>query len=134
MQAVIVGGGPIAYALARRLIDGRNEVTLVIDTFEVAEDMALEFPAALVIKGNGVDERSLKDAQAGESDALFAVHDDDSHNMAACLLAKERFGVENVVALATSCDDKRTFKALGIKTVCTPDLVVDALIDHPDGR
>ena len=130
MQVVVVGGGSIARTLGRRLAEANHEVAFVIERLDDAEEFALDFPSSLVIKGSGTDERSLRNAGASEADLLFAVHADDSHNMASCLLAKERFGVAETVALAATCDDKPTFRALGISSVCVPDVVTDTLLAH----
>ncbi len=130
MQVLVVGGGAIARSVGKRLTDANHEVAFVIERLDDAEEFALDFPSSLVIKGSGTDERSLKSAGASQADLLLAVHGDDSHNMASCLLAKERFGVAETVALAASCDDKPAFRALGISSVCVPDVVTDTLLAH----
>jgi Trk K+ transport system NAD-binding subunit len=101
----------------------------VVDEVHIAEDLASRFPRALVIMGSASDERVLKAARATEADALFAVDEDDSHNMVACLLAKQQFSIEHVVALAAHCEDKPAFSALEILNVCAPEVVVGALVD-----
>lgn len=130
MQVVVVGANAIARTLGQRLIEAQHEIAFVIERLDDAEEFALDFPSALVIRGSGTDDRSLRSAGAAEAQLLLAVHDDDSHNMAACLLAKERFGVPETVALAASCEDKPTFRALGISSVCVPDVVSDTLLAH----
>lgn len=130
MQVVVVGSGAIARTLGQRLTDANHQVAFVIEKLDDAEEFALDFPAALVIRGSGTDERSLRSAGAAEARLLLAVHDDDSHNMASCLLAKEQFGIPETVALAASCQDTPTFRALGISSVCVPDVVSDTLLAH----
>jgi Trk K+ transport system NAD-binding subunit len=100
----------------------------VIDAPSLAEDMACRFPKSLVIQGSGSDGHALQDARASQADMLFAVDEDDSRNMVACLIAKQRFSIKHVVALASACEDKPAFSALEIVSICAPDVVVDALV------
>jgi trk system potassium uptake protein TrkA len=128
MQTIIVGSGPVADALTRRLTESDHQVSRVVDEVHIAEDLASRFPRALVVLGSGSDERALRAARAAEADVLFAVDEDDSHNMVACLLAKQQFSIEHVVALAAQCEDKPAFSALDILNVCAPEVVVSALV------
>lgn len=129
MYVIIVGSGPVARSLGRRFTKNGNQIAFVIDDTHEAEQMADRFPRALVIRGSGADEVALEHARAQDCDAFFAVGEDDSQTMVACLLARERFEIEHVVALAVDCEHAPAFAALGIHSVCGPDVVVDALVE-----
>lgn len=128
MNVIIVGAGSVAQGLAQRLTEEDHQVALIIENTQAAEQLAAQFPRALVIRGPGTDEMALKHAQAQDCDAFFAVEDNDSHAMVACLLARERFKIPCVVALSTACEDSPAFSALSINCVCGPDVLVDALL------
>jgi trk system potassium uptake protein TrkA len=128
VYAIVVGAGPTAQELADRLRAGGHQIAFVISNAEAVERMAVRFPTALVIRGTGTDEATLRDAGADECDALFALDDDDSHTMVACLLARERFHVKHVVALATACEDMPAFSALSIMSVCAPEVLAENLL------
>lgn len=129
MYVIIVGSGLVARSLGRRLSMGGNQIAFVVEDTREAEQMADRFPRALVIRGSGADEVALQHARAEDCDALFAVSEDDSQTMVACLLARERFGIEHVVALALDCEHVPAFAALNIHSVCGPDVVVEALVE-----
>lgn len=128
MNVIIVGAGRVAQTLARKMSDQGHELTLVVESTDIADQMAVRFPRALVIRGSGTSESALQDARAQECHAFYAVDEDDSHTMVACLLARDRFHVKNIVALASACEDLPAFSALDINSVCAPDVVVDALL------
>ena len=128
MYAIIVGAGVVAQALASRISEDGGQLALVVESHEAAEQLADEFPRALVIHGSGTDETALRDARAQECDAFYAVEEDDSRTIVACLLARERFNIPRVVALSSACQDAPAFSALSINTVCEPSVVVDALL------
>ncbi|MHB9002556.1 MAG: NAD-binding protein [Coriobacteriia bacterium] len=128
MNVIIVGAGRVAQTLARKMSDEGHELTLVVESTEIADQMAVRFPRALVIRGSGTSESVLRDARAQDCDAFYAVDEDDSHTMVACLLARDRFHIKNIVALASACEDLPAFTALEINSVCGPDVLVDALL------
>jgi len=129
MHAIIVGSGAVASSLASRLIEAHHTIAFVVEDALEAERIACDQPQALVIRGSSANEHTLVDALARDAAALYAVTQDDSHNMVAALLAKERFHIDRVVALARSCDDVSVFEALGIRSICEPQVVVDALVN-----
>lgn len=118
----------MAQTLARRMSDEGHELALVVESTDVADQMSVRFPRALVIRGSGTSESALRDACAHECNTLYAVDEDDSHTMVACLLARNQFHVKNIVALASACEDLPAFSALSINTICAPDILVDALV------
>lgn len=128
MYVIIVGAGPVAQTLARRVTDEGHELALIVENVEIAEQMADRFPRALVIRGTGTDEAALRHARGQECDAFFAVDEDDSRTMVACLLARDRFNMKRVVALSSCCEDEPAFSALSIDNVCAPEVLVNALM------
>lgn len=127
MYAIIAGGGAVARALADRLIRSNCDLAFIIEDRRTAEEIADSYPASLVIQGAPGSDSAMRDARAASADVLFAVSDDDTHNIVNSLMAKERYSINDVVALASTCADVPAFAALGIGSVCLPAVVADLL-------
>ncbi len=128
MYAVVVGDGGTAEAVVERLIGEGSDVGIVAS--KRAEEMAARFTRALVIRGSGSDLESLAAAGAREADTLFALADEEAVNLAACVEARQVFGVDRVVAVCVGEDNCPAFRALGVDVVVTSVLVADALLDR----
>ena len=130
MYLLIAGGGKVGSNLARGLIRGGHEVTLIEqrrDRFERLED---EFEHQ-VQRGDATELHVLEHAGlARPPDIVLALTGDDEDNMVICQLAKEKYGVPKVIARVNDPRNQAHFDLLGISpTVCATSSIM-ALVEH----
>jgi trk system potassium uptake protein TrkA len=96
-RVMLVGGGHIGAALARRL-EREHHVKVIERHPERAEEIAEELEKAIVLIGDGADENLLREEAIESTDAFCAVTNDDEANILSSMLAK-RLGARKVIAL-----------------------------------
>jgi trk system potassium uptake protein TrkA len=97
MYVIIVGAGKVGWNLARELIGKDREVTLIErnhDRFRVVEQ-ELEH---VVQYGDATELWVLERAGIQRADLVIAVTGDDEDNILICQVAKEKYGVQRIVA------------------------------------
>ncbi|MEG1789029.1 MAG: Trk system potassium transporter TrkA [Oscillospiraceae bacterium] len=123
MNIVVIGAGRIGQALASRLSQEGNSIT-VIDN----DDEQLAFTGnnldVMPVLGNGADYDVQTRAEVGSADLLIAVTNDDAVNMLCCLTAK-KLGVKNTVARVSTMEYYRQMvflkDELGLSLVFNPE-------------
>ena len=130
MYVLIAGGGKIGANLARSLLRAGHEVTLVEqrrDRFERLED---EFEH-VVMNGDATELFVLERAGIQRPPSIVvAVTGDDEDNIVICQLAREKYGVEKVIARVNDPRNQVHFDLLGVSpTVCATSSIM-ALIEH----
>jgi trk system potassium uptake protein len=129
VYVLIVGAGKVGWNLARELIAKGNEVTVVESStrrYGVVEE-ELEHS---VQYGDGSELWVLERAGIERADLVIAVTGDDEDNILICQVAREKYGVERVVARCNNPRNLQHFELLGIKpTISATDLIL-RLIEH----
>jgi trk system potassium uptake protein len=130
MYAVVAGGGKVGANVARSLIRLGHEVTLIEqerDRFERLED---EFEHQ-VHRGDATELHVLERAGiARPPDIVLALTGDDEDNLVIAQLAREKYGVEQVIARVNDPRNQAHFDLLGISpTVCATSSIM-ALVEH----
>ncbi|MFL5910306.1 MAG: potassium channel family protein [Gaiellaceae bacterium] len=130
MYVIVAGGGKVGANVARSLIRLGHEVTLIEqerDRFERLED---EFEHQ-VQRGDATELHVLERAgMARPPDIVLALTGDDEDNLVIAQLAKEKYGVEQVIARVNDPRNQAHFDLLGISpTVCATSSIM-ALVEH----
>src|SRR5918994_1094007 len=97
LYVIIVGAGKVGWNLARELLDKGSEVTLIDndrDRFQTVEQ-ELEHN---VQYGDASELWVLERAGIQRADMVIAVTGDAEDNMLICQVAKEKYGVERIIA------------------------------------
>ncbi|HJC29593.1 MAG TPA: TrkA family potassium uptake protein [Candidatus Dietzia intestinipullorum] len=118
MKAIIMGCGRVGAALANDLGDAGHDV-VVIDRDPAAFDRLGRDFGGRTVTGVGFDRDVLTEAGAGRADAFAAVSSGDNSNIIAARVARERFGVERVIARIYDAGRAEVYERLGIPTVAT---------------
>jgi trk system potassium uptake protein len=130
MYVLIAGGGKVGSNLARTLIRAGHEVTLIEQRplrFDVLE---AEFEHQ-VHQGDATELFVLERAGIKRPpDIVVAVTGDDEDNMVICQLARERYGVEKVIARVNDLRNEPYFDLLGISPTVSATRSIMALIEH----
>ena len=112
MYVLIVGAGKVGWNLARELIEKGNEVTVVESDPRRYETVEEELEHS-VQYGDGSELWVLERAGIERADLVIAVTGDDEDNILICQVAREKYGVERVVARCNNPRNLQHFELLG---------------------
>ena len=129
MYTVVVGAGKVGWNLARELIAKGNELTLIeadrqrFGTVEEELEHAVQF-------GDGSELWVLERAGIERADMVIAVTGDDEDNILICQVAREKYGVERVIARCNNPRNLQHFELLGVKPAVSATDLILRLIEH----
>ena len=115
MRTIIVGGGRVGRALAKRL-ENRGEFVIIIERDEAELERARE-EGFTVRLGDGTEAGVLQDAGIDEAKTVVAATADDDRNLLVCQLARSKFGVENVYSRVNDPDNVSAFDTLDVTAI-----------------
>jgi trk system potassium uptake protein TrkA len=118
VHVVVVGCGRVGSALARTLTETGHTVSVIDKRPESFARLPSDFTGKS-ISGVGFDRDRLRDAGIEEAGALAAVTNGDNSNILIARVARETFGLENVVARIYDPRRAAIYQRLGIATVAT---------------
>lgn len=118
MHIVIMGCGRVGAALARS-VEEQGHTVAVIDRDPDAFRRLSTTGRAQRVTGMGFDRDTLSEAGIEQAGAFAAVSSGDNSNIIAARVAREMFGVENVVARIYDPRRAEVYQRLGIPTVAT---------------
>ena len=124
----IVGGGKIAYYLAKELVDAGLSVKIVENDKQRAETLAEDIPKATVILGDGTDNELLDEENLKGSDACVVLTGIDEENVIVSLYAKQR-GVNKVITKVDRSSIASMVERLGLDSVVSPkDIIANQIV------
>jgi trk system potassium uptake protein TrkA len=131
MYILIAGGGKIGANLARVLLaDRRHEVTLIEQKRDRFERLEQEFEHQVLL-GDATELFVLEQAGiARPPDVVAALTGDDEDNLIISQLAKEKYGVQKVIARVNDPRNQAHFDLLGISPTVSATRGLMALIEH----
>jgi trk system potassium uptake protein TrkA len=134
MHVVIMGCGRVGSTLARILERGDHSVAIIDQEASAFRRLSAEF-AGLRVTGVGFDRDTLIEAGIERAEAFAAVSSGDNSNIIAARVARETFGVENVVARIYDPARAEVYQKLGIPTVATVRWTADQVLRRllPEG-
>jgi len=131
---VIMGCGRVGSTLARFLERGGHSVAIIDLDPSAFRRLSTEF-AGQRVTGVGFDRDTLIEAGIERAGAFAAVSSGDNSNIIAARVARETFGVENVVARIYDPARAEVYQKLGIPTVATVRWTADQVLRRllPEG-
>lgn len=121
---LVVGGGKVGWNLARELIDKGHEVTLIESDRERYQTVEQELEHR-VLYGDASELWILERAGIARAAMVIAVTGDDEDNLLICQVAKDKYGVERVIARVNNPRNRQHFELLGVKPyVSATDLIL----------
>ncbi|MFC4336632.1 potassium channel family protein [Salininema proteolyticum] len=127
MHVVILGCGRVGASLARSLAEREHTVAIIDKDPNAFQRLGPDFDQ-ITVRGNGFDREVLAKAGAARADAFVAVSSGDNSNIIATRVAREHFGVKNVVARIYDSKRALVFERLGIPTIATVRWAADRLL------
>jgi trk system potassium uptake protein TrkA len=134
VHVVIMGCGRVGSTLAESL-DAAGKSVAVIDQESSAFRRLPASFGGRTVTGVGFDREVLIEAGIEQASAFAAVSSGDNSNILAARVARETFGVENVVARIYDPRRAEVYQRLGIATVATVRWTADQMMRRlrPEG-
>src|SRR3954454_24138526 len=127
MHVVIMGCGRVGSTLARILEGGGHSVAIIDRDAGAFRRLSTEF-AGLRVTGIGFDRDTLVEAAIEKAEAFAAVSSGDNSNIISARVARETFGIENVVARIYDPARAEVYQRIGIPTVATARWTADQIL------
>lgn len=118
-NVMIVGGGKIAYYLARSLTESGMRVKIIEIDKERCQQLCQRLPGVMIIHGDGTDEELLREEGIEATDAFVALTDFDEENIIISMYA----GTKQVPKVITKINKLSFLDILGnsgIESVISP--------------
>jgi trk system potassium uptake protein TrkA len=115
VNIVIVGCGRVGAFLARQLDKAGHHVTIIDLDRASFVHLPRDFKGTTLL-GSGTDLDILRQAGIEKADALFTLTQGDNRNLMAAQIAKQIFGVKQVIAKVNDPIRANTYRAHGIGT------------------
>jgi trk system potassium uptake protein TrkA len=129
MYVLNVGAGKVGWNLARELLGKGHELTVIESdpgryaTVEDELEHAVQY-------GDGSELWVLERGGIERADMVIAVTGDDEDNILICQVAREKYGVERVIARCNNPRNLQHFELLGIKPAVSATDLILRLIEH----
>ena len=129
-----MGCGRVGSSLATELEAAGHTVSVIDQTREAFRRLGPDFKGRTVT-GVGFDREVLLEAGIQDADAFAAVSNGDNSNILAARVARENYGVQNVVARIYDPGRAEIYQRLGIPTVATVLWATDQILRRlaPEG-
>jgi trk system potassium uptake protein TrkA len=134
VHVVIMGCGRVGTTIATSLEAAGHSVAIVDQDATAFRRLPPDFAGTQVV-GMGFDRDTLIEAGIEQASAFAAVSSGDNSNIISARVARETFGIDNVVARIYDPRRAEVYSRLGIPTVATVRWTADAMLRRliPDG-
>lgn len=129
MKTVIMGCGRVGARVASLLDHNGHDVTIIDTDPRAFRRLPGDFKGSTLV-GTGIDEDVLRKAGIEEADAFVAVTNGDNRNIMAAQVARQVFGVEEVILRIYDPVREDTYRRLGLTTICPTTSVSAQILDH----
>jgi trk system potassium uptake protein len=127
VHVVIMGCGRVGSTLARSLEERGHTVAVIDSNPDAFRRLGPSFNGSKVT-GIGFDQDVLDQAGIEKADAFAAVSSGDNSNIIAARVARETFGIQQVVARIYDPGRAEVYQRLGIETVATVKWTADQVL------
>jgi trk system potassium uptake protein TrkA len=126
MKVLIVGCGRVGSALALKMTDDGNDVTVIDEDPEALARLPEDWPGRF-LQGHGLDTDVLIDAGIESADAAIIATDGDNTNIVIAQIAQRRYEVPTVIARILDPLRAEWYERQGLRTVCPTRVAIDML-------
>jgi len=119
---MILGGGRVAFNIAKKISTKKNNVSLVEQDNQRALELADKLPNVMVIKGDGTNLELLEEENLNSMDAFISVTGNSETNIMSCLMANSK-GIGKTVALVENMDYFKLSHSIGIDNLINKKLL-----------
>ncbi|MGB3204878.1 MAG: NAD-binding protein [Crinalium sp.] len=122
MYVIIVGAGSVGASLVKLALQNNHQVAIIESHKERAQAVLQKYDVkvfhAKIAQGGILDE-----ADADKADAIIATTGDDSANLMAMFLGKER-GVKTLISMINDPEHQGMFERLGVQVIVDPEVII----------
>ncbi len=131
-KILIIGGGNIGLHLAKLLESTEGLRVKIIEKDKIrAEQLASELSSSIVICGDPLDEKILKESNIEEIETVFALTDDDEDNIMSCVLAEKYKPSKRTIAIINKHNYNLLQESLKIDDLVDPRMAtVSTIMKH----
>jgi trk system potassium uptake protein TrkA len=129
VHVVVMGCGRVGSQLARTLDKQGHSVSVIDQDPSAFAKLGPGYSGGKVV-GIGFDRDRMNEAGIGQAHAFAAVSSGDNSNIIAARVARERFGVGNVVARIYDPRRAEVYERLGIPTVASVSWQTERILRH----
>lgn len=129
-NTIIVGGGAVAYYLAKQLLQMGISVKIIESSNARCEELSILLPKAVIINGDGTNEETLKEEGLAYADSFVALTGIDEENILLTLHAQQVSKAKIITKLDRS-NFKNVINTLGLDSVVYPsNITTEAIIAY----
>lgn len=125
-NVMIIGGGRIAYYLAKQLSDTGRNIKLIEQNLERCYQLSDMLPDITVIHGDGTDQDLLDEQGLEYQDALVSLTGIDEENIIVSMYAESK-GINKVITKVNR-HSYSILSDIGLETVVSPQIVAGNLV------
>lgn len=129
MYLLVIGAGKIGVNVTRELLDQGHEVTLIESRRNRFRLVEQEFEH-IIQYGDASELWVLERAGISRAEMVIAVTGDDEDNILICQVAKEKYGVDRIIARVNNPRNRPHFDLLNIKPVVSATELILRLLEH----
>ena len=126
MNVIIIGCGRVGALTAERLDRLGHHVTVIDINPRAFARLPADF-GGVTVRGNGMDEDAVRDANGEHADLLISLTEGDNRNVLAAQLGKHTFGIPRVIAKINDPLRAEAYRRLGLETICRTVMMAEAL-------
>ena len=116
-NALLVGGGRIAFYLARQLLETGLDVKIIESNFSRCEALSQLLPKATILHGDGTNEAFLRESGVEQVDAFASLTGMDEENILISLYVRKSFPRVKVVTKVNRASFQSILSALDVGSV-----------------
>ena len=130
-DAMIVGGGKIAFYLSRMLLNSGIHVKIVESDKQRCEELADALPSALIIRGDGSDQEVLREEGIETCESFVSLTGIDEQNIFMSLFAKQVNPKAKIVTKTNRINMDYILDRLELDSQIHPkDVAADAIVSY----
>lgn len=127
-QVILVGGGRIAYYLARQLLDSGLGVKIIESNHARCEELSALLPKATILHGDGTNESMLLESGIEQADAFAALTGIDEENILMSLYVRKTWPKIKVITKLIRHSFQNIIGAMDLGSVYNPRYSASNLI------
>jgi trk system potassium uptake protein TrkA len=122
MYIIIIGAGPVGSSLVNLACQDGHKVAVIESSEELAQKTLEKYDVQVFHAG--IEEGGIFDeVNADTADVLIATTSDDSVNLMAMFLGKEK-GIPHLISMVNQTEHQGLFKKLDVKTLLNPEMII----------
>lgn len=117
MRVIIVGCGRVGATVATLLSLRGDDVRIVDSDVRAFRRLDDRFKGKTFV-GDGLDEDFLRQVGIEEMEGFIATTDKDNRNIMAAQIAKQKFGINNIIARVYDPKRAQAYSEIGLHVIC----------------